>query len=129
MTALPPSPALTRAAGRVVIAAALGPAGRRHCRPAHPPAQRPGTAAHPAAAIERGRFLALDALLGVDELAGFALSNRPRREARGPARVVLVADRFPARDDPLADFALTLAGARVEAASRPRPWGAAPPRD
>ena len=73
--------------------------------------------------IERGRFLALDALLGVDELAGFALSNRPRREARGPARVVLVADRFPARDDPLADFALTLAGARVEAASRPEALG------
>jgi hypothetical protein len=33
--------------------------------------------------------------------------------------VVLVADRFPARDDPLADFALTLAAARVEATARP----------
>jgi GT2 family glycosyltransferase len=73
--------------------------------------------------LDRGRFLALDALLGVEELAGFALSNRPRREARPPARVVLVADRFPARDDPLADFALTLAGARVEASSRPEALG------
>jgi hypothetical protein len=73
--------------------------------------------------LDRGRFLALDALLGVEELAGFALSNRPRREPRGPARVVLVADRFPAPDDPLADFALTLAGARVEAASRPEVLG------
>jgi hypothetical protein len=41
--------------------------------------------------------------------------------------VVLVADRFPARDDPLADFALTLAGARVEASARPEAlqWSAA----
>jgi hypothetical protein len=31
----------------------------------------------------------------------------------------MVADRFPARGDPLGDFALTLAGARVEAAARP----------
>jgi hypothetical protein len=73
--------------------------------------------------LDRGRFLALDALLGVEELAGFALSNRPRRVDRSPARVVLVADRFPAPDDPLADFALELAGARVEAASRPEALG------
>jgi hypothetical protein len=32
---------------------------------------------------------------------------------------VLVAERFPARGDPLGDYALTLAGARVEAAARP----------
>jgi hypothetical protein len=32
---------------------------------------------------------------------------------------VLVADRFPARGDPLAEFARTLEGARVEAAARP----------
>ena len=106
-----PEPALRRAARRVL-----------HRRPA-PGAPSP-SAAGPAAPARRGRleraeFLALDAMLGVDELAGFALSNRPRREARGPARVVLVADRFPAPDDPLADFALTLAGARVEASARP----------
>jgi hypothetical protein len=122
-----PQPALTRAAGRVLHRRSSGargpsalpagsPAGSRAGSPAAPPVPAPGR-------IERGRFLALDALLGVDELAGFALSNRPRREARGPARVVLVADRFPARDDPLADFALTLAGARVEAASRPEALG------
>jgi GT2 family glycosyltransferase len=117
-----PQPALTRAAGRVL----------RRGSPAHgPPAYAPRAAvpgSEPALGrMERGRFLALDALLGVEELAGFALSNRPRREARAPARVVLVADRFPARDDPLADFALTLAGARVEAAARPEAldWRAA----
>jgi GT2 family glycosyltransferase len=123
-----PQPALTRAAGRVV--------GRRHAspeavRPAHSAPSAPrgptgGSARTPAPApgrLDRGRFLALDALLGVEELAGFALSNRPRREAWAPSRVVLVADRFPARDDPLADFALTLAGARVEAAARPEALG------
>jgi GT2 family glycosyltransferase len=73
--------------------------------------------------LDRGRFLALDAVLGLEELAGLALSNRPRRGARPPARVVLVADRFPAPDDPLADFALTLAGARVEASARPEALG------
>jgi hypothetical protein len=52
-------------------------------------------------------------------LAGFALSNRPRRRDGGPTAVVLVADRFPAPGDPLADYALTLNGARVEARSRP----------
>jgi GT2 family glycosyltransferase len=78
----------------------------------------PGMPAPPGR-VDRARFLALDAVLGVEELAGLTLSNRPRRHARTPARVVLVADRFPAPDDPLADFALTLAGARVEAAARP----------
>ena len=110
-----PEPALARAARRVLRPRSGGPA-----LPAGP-----GHALVPAAPgrLDRGRFLALDAMLGVEELAGFALSNRPRREARAPARVVLVADRFPARDDPLADFALTLAGARVEAASRPEALG------
>ena len=105
-----PEPALRRAAGRVL---------RRH---ASAPLPALGSGAPPAprrGRLERGQFLALDAVLGVEELAGFALSNRPRREGREPARVVLVAERFPARDDPLADFALTLAGARVEASARP----------
>jgi hypothetical protein len=69
--------------------------------------------------IERGRFLALDALLAGDELAGFALSNRPAEEVSAPARVVLVADRFPAEGDPLVELALALHGARVEASARP----------
>ncbi len=110
-----PQPALTRAAGRVLHrrASTAGAAPS----PAVPSAPTVGR-------VERGRFLALDALLGVEELAGFGLSNRPRhREARGAARVILVADRFPAQDDPLADFALTLAGARVEAAARPEALG------
>ncbi len=122
-----PEPALTRAAGRVLPP----PLHDTRRIPPAPPIPRVGTTARrpdPAAApapgrLDRGRFLALDAVLGLEELAGFALSNRPRREARGPARVVLVADRFPARDDPLADFALTLAGARVEAGARPEALG------
>jgi GT2 family glycosyltransferase len=76
--------------------------------------------------LERGSYAALDALLGFEELAGLALSNRPRR---GPndhdANVVLVAERFPVPGDPLIELAKTLEGARVEAAGRP----AAIPRD
>ena len=118
-----------RAAGRVLRAAGHGGPRAAGVR------ARPRRPARPAArcrrgALERGRFLALDAVLGVEELAGFALSNRPRRRpARGAARVVLVADRFPARGDPLADFARTLAGARVEAAARPEALEQAAARD
>jgi GT2 family glycosyltransferase len=74
--------------------------------------------------IERGGYVALDGLLAVEELAGLALSNRPRdRRPSSSARVVLVADRFPVRGDPLVDFARTLDGVRVEAAERPAtPW-------
>jgi hypothetical protein len=109
-----PEPALRRAAGRVM----------RRRGSALPPASGSPTGLEPPAPsrrgrLERGEFLALDAVLGVEEMAGFVLSNRPRRESRAPARVVLVADRFPERDDPLADFAVTLAGARVEASARP----------
>ncbi len=78
-----------------------------------------------ASRVHRIQHTALDAMLGVDELAGFAMSNRPRsgRAARSAASVVLVADRFPARGDPLADYASTLRGARVEARARPdAPW-------
>ena len=72
--------------------------------------------------LERGRYLALDALLSLDELAGFALSNRPAgagRRPAGAADVVLVADRFPARGDPLAELAEAIQRARVEAVARP----------
>ncbi|MEO8966241.1 MAG: glycosyltransferase [Solirubrobacteraceae bacterium] len=83
-----------------------------------------GQAARPRVSrADRGRFLALDALLGVEELAGFALSNRPRDGAERPSdravQVVLVSDRFPERGDPLADYARRLGSARVEAAARP----------
>ncbi len=77
----------------------------------------PQTGAGP---LERSRYLALDALLAGEELAGFVLSNRPRRDGgQGPSRVVLIAERFPAVGDPLVDFARTLDGARVEAIARP----------
>jgi hypothetical protein len=70
--------------------------------------------------------LAIDALLAVEELAGLALSNRPAAAERDHAGVVLVADRFPARGDPLVDLARTLAdGVRVEAAGRPERLDAA----
>ncbi len=105
-----PEPAVARAAGRLV-----------HRRRRSGSAAGGRASAAPPPRLERGGFLALDALLGVEELAGFALSNRPRRSGRptGPVMVVLVADRFPAKGDPLADLPLTLAGARVEAGSRP----------
>jgi GT2 family glycosyltransferase len=70
--------------------------------------------------LERGRYLALDTLLAAEELTGLALSNKPEREpAPRRSEVVLVADRFPARADPLVEFALTLNRARVEAVGRP----------
>ncbi len=77
--------------------------------------------------LDRAQYLALDALLAVEELAGFTLSNRPeragsRRRSLG-GEVVLIADRFPAPGDPLVDFARTLDAPRVEAAGRPEsPW-------
>ena len=72
--------------------------------------------------LERARFLALDALLGVEELAGFALSNRPSERgdgAGGQVDVVIVAERFPTRGDPLVELAGTLERVRVEAVARP----------
>ena len=58
--------------------------------------------------------LAIDRLLAAEELVGFALSNRvdtgPAGAAAAPVRVVLIADRFPARGDPLVDFAPTGCG-------------------
>jgi GT2 family glycosyltransferase len=111
-----PEPAVLRATGRV-----LGRArGRR------PTARTRSAVASPAGRLERGRYALLDALLSAEELAGFTLSNRPAAGRRcTSARVVLVADRFPARGDPLAEFAGTLEGARVEAAARPEALDAA----
>jgi len=79
--------------------------------------------------LERGGYVLLDALLSAEELAGFALSNRPASARRArPAYVVLVADRFPARGDPLVEFAGTLDGVRVEAAARPESLAVGPAR-
>ena len=69
--------------------------------------------------LDRAQYLALDALLAVDELAGLMLSNRPERGVSALGEVVLVADRFPIPGDPLVDFARTLDAARVEASGRP----------
>ncbi len=105
-----PEPAVRRAAGRVL-----------HRKRPRPQPATPAAGA-PLGLVDRGRFLALDAILGFEELAGLTLSNRPRGgglRPDGPVQVVLVANRFPARGDPLADFALSLADARVEATARP----------
>jgi hypothetical protein len=117
-----PQPALARAGGRVVarfgreretgLARASGPASGDPL---------PGR-------LERGGFAALDAVLGVEELAGLVLSNRPDHGRRPPAQVVLVAERFPRRGDPLSDFARTLSEARVEAAARPESFDQAAAR-
>ncbi len=78
---------------------------------------RPGG---PPSPLERARHLVLDGVLAIEELVGFLLSNQPRRRrmAERP-QVVLVADRFPAQDDPLVEFARALDRARVEAVARP----------
>jgi Glycosyl transferase family group 2 len=119
-----PEPALRRASAR----------GWRRLRRAPPP-ERPAARSRELAAarvgrLERGGYALLDALLSAEELAGFALSNRPPRSAsQPPAQVVLVADRFPARGDPLVEFAQSLGGARVEAAARPESLDAGVTRD
>ena len=86
------------------------------------PADRRRTASREATRVgrlERGGYAMLDAVLSAEELAGLMMSNRPTGTRTPPARVVLIADRFPARGDPLAEFADTLDGARIEASARP----------
>ncbi len=104
-----PEPAIARAARRL---------GRR---PERSDRARVAVGPLPRGRLERGRFLAIDALLGAEELAGLALSNRPSPtdHRHDETRVVLVAERFPASGDPLVDFARTLGDARVEASARP----------
>jgi GT2 family glycosyltransferase len=102
-----PEPALVRVAGRLRTRARGMPAPER------------GAPAAGGGRLERGRYLALDALLSVDEMTGLVLSNRPGGGTRTRADVVVVADRFPARGDPLAEFAHALDGVRVDAAARP----------
>ncbi|MBV8997702.1 MAG: glycosyltransferase [Solirubrobacterales bacterium] len=110
-----PEPAVARAFGRVRrrAQAQLGSGSARAVAPTRgaPPVQ--------AGALERGRYLALDALLSADELAGFALSNRPTGRPQAIADVVVVAERFPDRGDPRVEFVRALGHARVEAAARP----------
>jgi hypothetical protein len=118
-----PEPALRRAAARTLHRQdrerAAPPSGPRRSGPAS--GARPGR-------LQRAGFAALDTVLGVEELAGLLLSNRPAGGARAPARVVLVTERFPTRGDPLSDFARTLTGARVEATARPESFDQAAAR-
>jgi GT2 family glycosyltransferase len=113
-----PEPAVARAMGRLrhrtrtaLNAGGEAGAGSPGVRRSAPPVD--------AGRLERGRYLALDALLSAEELAGLALSNRPAGQRRTAADVVMVADRFPARGDPLVEFVSALERVRVEAAARP----------
>ena len=102
-----PEPAVVRGLGR-----ARRLVGRR----------RDGGSDAAARPTKRGPYLALDALLALEELAGFTLSNRPSgppRGDRGPVDVVLVADRFPGRGDPLVELAEAVGRVRIEASGRP----------
>src|SRR5689334_3839147 len=109
-----PEPALRRASARAWRRVRRVPSSER------PAARGRELVAVRAGRLERGGYALLDALLSAEELAGFALSNRPSSSvSRAPAQVVLVADRFPARGDPLVEFAQSLGSARVEAAARP----------
>ncbi len=106
-----PQPAVKRALGRLASP-------RRPGAPSSAPRRAGGIPTG-----QRAQHLALDAMLGVEELAGFLLSNRPASQPRETPQVVLVADRFPSRGDPLVDFAQTVEGARIEASARPdSPW-------
>jgi GT2 family glycosyltransferase len=111
-----PEPAVVRAGRRAWRRARDGVPGARAAGP-RPDARSRAGAPPPADAPSRA-YLALDALLALDELAGFTLSNRPARAAAPPAPtdVVLVADVFPG-PGPAATTAP--AGIRVEAARRP----------
>jgi hypothetical protein len=97
------------------------PVARALGRARHPRKRSEATAAlHSRSRLERGGYLAIDALLGLEELTGLALSNRPRRDAhQSQSPVVLVAERFPVAGDPLVELARTLERARIEAAGRP----------
>jgi len=111
-----PQPAVARALGRgmsPVLGRRAPNSGARRSAPA-------GGAGH----LERGRYLALDVLLALDELAGFTLSNRPSGTGHrrvGQVEVVVIADRFPGRGDPLVELAVALENVRVEAAARAQP--------
>lgn len=112
-----PEPAVSRALSRVRRTRLFGAA-------TEPVTPRAKPAATDADRVERGKYLAMDALLALEELAGFVLSNRPSQGEPQTARpvgapVVFVADRFPSPGDPLIELPSSL-GARVEAAARPQ---------
>ncbi len=111
-----PEPAVGRGVSRIWRRVRHRGAGGRRPQPRRP------SSADGLGRVERTRFAALDAILAAEELAGFALSNRPGGSPPSTAehaQVVLVTERFPVRGDPLVDFAVALDGARVEATARP----------
>lgn len=115
-----PEPAVRRASVRAWRRLQRAPALERRSSRAGGGEPQRGAATDTAGRLERGGYALLDALLSAEELAGFALSNRPPAAGSSPpAQVVLVAERFPVRGDPLVEFAQSLGGARVEAAARP----------
>lgn len=115
-----PEPALLRALRRLRRLGRSGPRGAARLAPsAGRPASSPPVA--PTGRLRRAEFLALDAVLSLEELAGLLLSNRPGAAAGEPApQAVLIAERFPAAGDPLVELARALGRVRVEAAQRPR---------
>jgi len=119
-----PQPAFLRAAST-----SIGRAARRasHAAAAPPPPAGEPPRPHEEPAGDRLRFAALDAVLGVEELIGFALSNRPPapRPGEQEARWVLVADRFPVADTRASVSDADVGPARIEAGSRAE--RAAPP--
>jgi GT2 family glycosyltransferase len=125
-----PEPGVVRAARRVTAQLRHRPAAPQPhaARSTAPELSAPKT--QPASALERAGYLALDALLSLDELAGLALSNRPATSARDqrPASVVAIADRFPTRGDPLVELAASLESVRVEAVARPETLDPSPAR-
>ncbi|MGH2857129.1 MAG: glycosyltransferase family 2 protein [Solirubrobacteraceae bacterium] len=103
-----PQPALGRAAARALRSGAASGSAPRRSVPRAPVTRR-----------DRVLFGALDALLGIEELVGFILSNRPAGADRSPpASVVAVAaagEPLPAPEAPTV---------RVEAVARSRGGGA-----
>ena len=98
-----------RAGGAAWVAAGVGtraPEWERRGHARRPPAAGPAFPPDTVGRLDRGRYLALDALLAVDELAGFMLSNRPERGALATAaRWSWSPTDSPSRGDPLVDFA------------------------
>lgn len=119
----------------------------------HDHGPRGGTRARPKRFYDRVAFATLDAILGIDELIGFAQSNRPPGAGlAADAGIVLIADRYPAVGnrghdavaalarpaDAADEWVSTVRGAanigarepatvRVEAAARPVRPGSVPP--
>lgn len=115
-----PEPAVARSLRRLL--GRIGRAGRGSAlgAPATPESAWPSSPRRTSA--EEPSFRALDVLLALEELAGFALPNRPAGAALpapGAVDVVLVVEEFPRGGDPLVELAASIERARIEAIARP----------